>query len=110
MSLGELVVDQMIRKETRRFIEYAQGTCQSISEVLDVLDIPDESYINWKTVDDEIFHCESCSWWCEISEQDENGDCQDCSTITECQKCYGMFELNDMIGELCQDCYDEDGD
>lgn len=98
------------RKITEKFIDYAKGTCASISEVCSVLEIQDEDSIDWGLVDDEIFRCEGCSWWCELHEQDDNGDCQDCSTITECQKCYGMFELNDMIGELCQDCYDEDDD
>lgn len=38
-------------------------------------------------IDDAIFCCEQCGWWCEISEQveDENGEwlCNDCGGQNE---------------------------
>ena len=98
-------------KATQAFIDYARGTCNSISETCDVLEIEDEDTIDWGMVDEQIFRCEGCSWWCELHEQDENGDCQDCSTIVECDTCYTTGEQDDMVGgTTCSDCYEEGGD
>ena len=82
-DLGKLILDHWKRQVTEKWIEAAVGTCMSIQEVMNFIDIEDEDLIDWVMVDQEIFCCESCSWWCEIGESDEEGDCQDCSTLGE---------------------------
>lgn len=96
---------------TEKFIYVAEGTCSSVNEVCDALDIVDEELIDWELVDDHIFRCEGCSWWVKVSERDDNGDCPDCSTIESCEECYGMFEVDEMVGgRICVECYEFGGD
>lgn len=46
ISLAELAADEL------------QGTCKSLAEA---------------GLDELIFECERCNWWCEISEMSEDG-------------------------------------
>ena len=69
-------------------ISSLQGTCQSLDETIkqvygeeygeDIMSEEDRS-----TLDNEIFKCETCDWWCEIGDQDSEGNCLDCSTEEE---------------------------
>lgn len=68
---------------TQLLTEYLQGTCKSLDEGLDNLypgmtqdDLTPEDF---DEIDNEIFLCDNCGWWCEISEQDDNGFCLDCA-------------------------------
>lgn len=61
-----------------------QGTCQSLEDALSEEDDEDESDIQLTDyIDQEIFLCPVCNWWCERSEgnedpaQDEDV-CDDC--------------------------------
>lgn len=66
-------------------IQALQGTCKSISEILNSLydgeteeeDLSDEDR---QAIDEEIFLCETCRWWCERCEEseDEFGTCVSC--------------------------------
>jgi len=65
----------------QNLISYLLGTCLSLSEACDQLDIVEED-INpdqLEQIYSEIFCCETCSWWCEVSEQSEDEEnCNDC--------------------------------
>lgn len=78
---------QPIKMKTENFdihelIISLQGTCtmvdENLPEGMTVLDLTDEDYA---TIDNEIFLCDECGWWCENSEQNSegNGLCNDCS-------------------------------
>lgn len=58
------------------------GTCKSIDFVLEDNGVDfnslDEEISFKRYVDDKIFCCESCLWWCEISEMSPNEDSQEC--------------------------------
>jgi hypothetical protein len=65
-------------------IEDLRGTCKSMEEVLDNYnreDLRDNmEFLGY--LDNEIFRCDCCRWWCEISEESGVGDgelvCNDC--------------------------------
>lgn len=64
-------------------VQYLQGTCKSLDEGVrevygedfDVNELSDEDTSH---LDQEIFLCDTCGWWCEICEEDGEGNCQDC--------------------------------
>jgi len=70
-----------------QLIEELRGTPESADTVLDtltdgeydsLLDLPMEFL---QQIDDSIFQCTACSWWCDIDEaNDQNGEnvCNDC--------------------------------
>ena len=65
-----------------KIIEDLRGTCQSIIQVLSNHsreDLEDHSGFLGE-LDQQIFRCESCDWWCELSEESEviHGCCRDC--------------------------------
>lgn len=65
-----------------KIIEAARGTCDSLYQILeqhDAQDLEDHMpFLNY--LDQTIFCCEQCNWWCEISEMSEHEDwvCRDC--------------------------------
>jgi hypothetical protein len=70
-------------------IEYLQGTCKTLQEgIQDNYPEMDESELkpdDLEELDNEIFNCTFCGWWCEI------------------------FECNDRSNEqVCDDCVDEE--
>lgn len=52
-------------------IEELRGTCDSFD------DIDDFSQAELEELDGEIFCCDTCGWWCEISEAEANDGGQD---------------------------------
>lgn len=74
-------------------IESLQGTCGTIQGAIEdhypdmtELDLTSEDH---DMIDNEIFECDTCNWWCEISEMcsqtdDCGGDhCENCCTEIE---------------------------
>lgn len=68
-------------------VAYLQGTCMnSLNDAVEA--VTDGKYTeedltesNHDFIDNEIFCCDSCGWWCETSEMGESEDeqiCQDC--------------------------------
>lgn len=62
------------------------GSCDSLEQVLENNEVPElfdnDAFLEY--LDNEIFRCTCCSWWCPVSETSENdndGDwvCRDCS-------------------------------
>ncbi len=73
--------------DIHKVIESLQGTAQSIDDALpegmEWADLIDEDH---NAIDNEIFLCPDCGWWCETSEStDRDGEdvCQDCGESDE---------------------------
>jgi len=53
-------------------IEDLKGTCNH-------LDLDDFTVVELQLLDEEIFECEQCGWWCELNEMSEDAMvCTDC--------------------------------
>lgn len=64
------------------------GSCDSLHSVLNSYGFTDDDMTsqNYQRLDEEIFCCDSCGWWCESCEEHEhNGDrvCDDCNEDDE---------------------------
>ncbi len=98
-----------VKQVSQRFADAAVGTCMSIQEVLCFIDEPDfdDLELDWQLIEDQIFLCDTCGWWCEAgdwSEWDE-GVCNECSPTYTCYDC--GIEHNDYDeSENC--CCEED--
>lgn len=60
-------------------IDALQGTCGSLSDHATDDECNDPAFCT--EVDDQLFCCDACGWWCEIGEQstDESAQiCEDC--------------------------------
>jgi hypothetical protein len=77
-------MSQFSREQISELIDYLQGTCNSlddgihaiIGEDFTTLDLSSE---NHEQIDGEIFNCDTCNWWYEVSSQSEDGsNCEDC--------------------------------
>lgn len=55
-----------------------QGSCLSLNEVLERNDMDgaDGDLDFCASLDSIVFCCESCNWWCEVSEMSDDGDSQ----------------------------------
>lgn len=65
----------------QELIDSLQGTCNSIDDHLpDGMDWSDLTSQDHTNIDLQIFLCETCGWWCEISEAADCDEqiCQDC--------------------------------
>ena len=70
-------------------IAYLKGTCLTLHEVLETfnaieLENSDEFM---KRLDDEIFYCDECGWWCPVYDQIQISLCRECADIKECFEC-----------------------
>ena len=77
------------------FVHDIIGTCKTVDQILDQThegmtedDLTTEDHAH---IDQEIFNCACCNWWCEQSEaneSDEYGDdiCNDCHEEEEYNK------------------------
>lgn len=61
-------------------IYFLQGTCDSLDRALHIHDSEDliDHMPFLEYLDQHIFLCDDCGWWCEISEQSDEGRCYDC--------------------------------
>jgi len=63
-------------------IQALQGTCTTINEHLpDGMTDDDLTEDDHMAIDNEIFLCDECGWWCEVCEMNDTGDhiCNDCN-------------------------------
>lgn len=60
-----------------------QGTCGSIAALGEEYEAAENSITFCDELDQLVFCCEQCNWWCEISEMAERDDdawiCQECT-------------------------------
>lgn len=61
----------MITKETaQEIIEHLKGSCDSLEQTCEDFKVDTDEFLNQYAdiLDDQIFNCENCGWWCETSE------------------------------------------
>ena len=76
-----------MEEETRiqTLIDYLQGTCKSLGEGCNDLEIDEEDLTDdeLEELDLQIFNCSQCGWWSEICEDSGTGEgefiCNDCA-------------------------------
>lgn len=73
-------------------IEYLRGTCtntidSAVNELYPGMNEGDLTVDETNQIDDEIFECDDCGWWCEVSQR--------CET--------------DGDGDVCEECHSEQG-
>lgn len=62
-------------------IRYLQGTCNTLDDACEThgIEFIELTHQDFDIIDNEIFHCEQCGWWCEVSERAEDSElCEDC--------------------------------
>lgn len=65
--------------ETRAMevVDELRGTCKSLHDVMDCEEQEDQRIL--QTIDDNLFCCNTCEWWCGFDEEsNEEGVCDDC--------------------------------
>ena len=64
-------------------IEDLKGTCRSMSDACNSYgcEFDDLTTEELEDLDNEIFCCDTCGWWCEISDMCDDGEnnCRDCA-------------------------------
>lgn len=73
--------DNLRRDKMNELIEYLLGSCKSLQTGMDACGIDELTSKEEEYLDSEIFLCDSCGWWEEVSERNDlNGDalCNDC--------------------------------
>lgn len=67
-------------------IHFLTGSCNSLDEALQIFEKEEladhQPFLQY--LDDEIFLCDSCSWWCPLDEQNRHDElvCCDCHDET----------------------------
>lgn len=66
-------------------IQSLQGTCMTIDNFLpEGMTEDDLTEADHTDIDNEIFKCETCDWWCEVCERVEDEEyCEDCRSDNE---------------------------
>lgn len=57
--------------------QYLLGSCKSEFDAAEAFGVDAESILSI-TSQLDIERCETCSWWCETGELDEENNCEDC--------------------------------
>ena len=70
-------------EQLNKLINHLQGSCDNIdSYIEEEFDADSLSTENYATIDQAIFLCDECGWWCsqdENSEKVEEWVCEDCA-------------------------------
>lgn len=77
-----MAVATLTKERLDEIVDHLKGSCLTIYAELE--DDEDEDVVQ-EHLDQFIFECEGCGWWCEIDELH-----------------------NDTDAQLCDDCYDKD--
>lgn len=69
--------------DIQMLIDDLRGTCTEIQdnlpEGMDEMELTSEDH---DCIDDQIFLCDTCGWWCESCDEKEDGNCTDCYDTT----------------------------
>jgi hypothetical protein len=64
---------------------YLDGSCVSLTQALDSFNashlIDDINFL--QALDDRLFLCDSCGWWCPVEEKVDTYFCEDCCAQNE---------------------------
>jgi hypothetical protein len=83
---NETMERKFTAEQIEKLIQYLQGTCMSLDE--GISEILGENFTSndlttdeFEHIDNEIFLCEDCGWWCELIEESEENPrtCIDCN-------------------------------
>lgn len=72
-------------EQVDEIISYLQGTTNTLDGAVgiitgnDELDSMDLTPQQLEHIDNEIFLCETCGWWCEVCEMNGDQTCDDCT-------------------------------
>lgn len=75
-------------QQLQAIIEYLQGTCLTLQDAVETITESEYNEDDLTTeqhdfIANEIFLCDDCGWWCEVSEAAEHEDsdqiCEDCA-------------------------------
>lgn len=68
----------MNQSRMQEIVDNLNGTCSSILNVLNEGEEETKELNDY--IDQRIFECETCGWWCELSEMSESEEwsCTDC--------------------------------
>ncbi len=75
-------------KQLDKLIDALRGSCESLENTLTsyyAIDYTDLSIEAHQYIDDFIFNCAWCGWWCEVDEMSEKLSEQETETI--CENC-----------------------
>lgn len=77
--------------DPQKIVDCLQGTIGTIQEALDhyypEMDEDELTTDDHQVLDNEIFECTECGWWCEVSQSTESADgenvCDECNPEDE---------------------------
>ena len=87
-------------------LEYLQGSCESLSNALELFNAPDlannTEFLAY--LDNTYFNCTCCGWWCDLGEEAsafyglEELTCEDCcqQDVTSCDSCGHDFKNSEI--------------
>jgi hypothetical protein len=87
-NLNLIIRTQDMSKPTiemmREIASELQGTCGSLDTALEErgFDIDAVPAALLDTIDEEVMLCETCGWWCDPYEINDDGNCEDCREDT----------------------------
>jgi formylmethanofuran dehydrogenase subunit E len=102
MNIGRKITvsRHLTQDEVNELVNYIQGTVMSLDNATEQLFGVSEMDLDIESlsmIDDYVFECSNCGWWCEISEQNEiYGD----------SVCDGCLDEEEYEYEDCEDCED----
>lgn len=77
---------ELTNEQVDELIAHLQGSCKSLDEGCQDMFEKDEDVLTSEQllrIDQEIFHCATCGWWYEISEESGSDEsdliCNDCA-------------------------------
>lgn len=71
----------LTQKELNDICEAIEGTCRDLETVVEELtsrDFDDLTVSELQEIDNCVVCCETCGWWVDAGEVDEDGNCEDC--------------------------------
>jgi hypothetical protein len=70
-------------EKIERVVHRLQGTCMNLQDVLEENDLEDTEAV-CHAIDTEIFECDGCGWWFELSEMgSDHGGVQLCDSCAD---------------------------
>jgi hypothetical protein len=69
-----------LKKQVEKLIDSLRGSSQTLHTLAEDYDVDDTDAEVCAMIDEAIFECEGCGWWCERSEESVKapGSCDEC--------------------------------
>lgn len=72
-----------LEKIADEIVDELRGTAGNLQSLLEEKDVVDNDIV-LRVIDDEIFECIVCNWWCDMSELSENDHGLEYNTCSDC--------------------------